>query len=454
MGNMTWKKDSMSQCAPGRGIYDARSFPKPMGSNDVLEPETPQQNIDRRILLRVSKSPFWKCLGVLFKYIFMALLLPPYALLYGIPKWMIKKIWPFLSHVSRDNFRKVANIFTKVGHTVRNRIPTKQGMKRVLKWDKIENSCRVLRKRCRDVYVSSANWVKAIGKTCSSPLKKTVLYFKTISIKQKRDQILARLCGFSLALVRAPKAGLSLLLKKLKAVAEGLKVIWEKLSIAISERITKSRQRVNHLFKSVKARFSRLFENITQRFKVFTKASAAVETITSPLRAFFGRMQKFKQNCMTMVSTRSARLKRRWGEITKSIKLQMDSLIRRLSIPLGALKKWGQKAKAILSNAFTALKDIQKYTKRISWSTVRSKGQQIGREAWVFFQKSARKIVDLLKCLKLAKVFPRWLTATSMHYLQKAIYGGRVFLALLRIFPRYIYNIIGDLMVEFKQRLP
>jgi hypothetical protein len=437
-------------------MYDLHSVPKPLNIA-ILERDSPQQlDIDRRLLTRLSKSSIWKGVGLLFKYLFMVFLVPLYLLFYGLPKWLIQKTWPVVNKITRSTYQKLTYFYTKCARVIQKMFPTKQGIKRVMQWDKIKNGLRALRTRFQHIYLTCFNRIKTISSTCGSYLTHIFSYVKAISFKQKRDRILTRLRDLSLAIVRSPKAGLILVLKKTRELAEWVKTTLGKIGTAISARFAKIRLQMNRLFDAVKAPLVRFLETTKRHLNTLkAKLSALIGTVTAPMYVLFSKVIKLKDRCSQLISARLIAIKTLWRKVFAPIKLRLHSLFQLLSKPTEALKVVGHKGKAILIKGRAILNTVNMYARKLSWTTLRSTGQQVAEKAWVFLKDGGQKIVQTWNRLKLAqKLFPSWLRTIVSKYARKAVYGGQVFFALLRIFPKYIFKIMGELVVELKQRFP
>lgn len=109
-------QDSLTRCEPSSMLYDTIRNPRapyipPV--QDVVKPDTiesTQQRVDREVLERFQgngrKLPHDSFVAVVHvgKYIFMAIMLPPYLCAYGIPRWIlvtaVPQMFQFVKHQS------------------------------------------------------------------------------------------------------------------------------------------------------------------------------------------------------------------------------------------------------------------------------------------------------------------------------------------------------------------
>ncbi len=107
-------QDSMARCEPSSMLYDTIRNPRapyipPV--QEVVKPDTiesTQQRVDREVLERFQgsgrKLPHDSFVAVVHvgKYVFLAIMLPPYLCMYGIPRWFLVTALPHLFHFVKN----------------------------------------------------------------------------------------------------------------------------------------------------------------------------------------------------------------------------------------------------------------------------------------------------------------------------------------------------------------
>lgn len=125
------QKDSLSRCENPSMLYDAVRNPATVYkapvqavrlSKDVLE--TKQQRLNREMMEKLQSNSFrlphqtYVVVAQVGKYVFMAIMLPPYLLLYGIPKWLLQGIFPQLFEIAKGEYYRVGRFLTKCSKRV------------------------------------------------------------------------------------------------------------------------------------------------------------------------------------------------------------------------------------------------------------------------------------------------------------------------------------------------
>lgn len=90
------KYDSISKCSQGNDLYamirnpNARMSPKAAPTKPV---DTLESRMERKALARLGEiTKNFIVVGRAGKFVFLALMMPPYFLLYGLPKWMLSEL--------------------------------------------------------------------------------------------------------------------------------------------------------------------------------------------------------------------------------------------------------------------------------------------------------------------------------------------------------------------------
>lgn len=127
-------KDSLAKCEQPSMLYDAIRYPsapyvppKPRiesadFSKDTLE--TTQQRLNREMLDKFQNTSSrlshhsYVAVAQTGKYLFLAIMLPPYLCCYGIPKWMISTLLPQIFLISKVQIMRVGRFFTELSARV------------------------------------------------------------------------------------------------------------------------------------------------------------------------------------------------------------------------------------------------------------------------------------------------------------------------------------------------
>lgn len=123
-------RDSIGKCDLYSNPYDLRlqSHPalvrqrqnKYMKSQDTLS--TAQSRMEKEIFLKIQAKNFQIPTGVLLlvgklgKFAFLTIMLPPYMFLYGIPNWVLTKVFPKLNTIAAKLMRRITTKVSDVAH--------------------------------------------------------------------------------------------------------------------------------------------------------------------------------------------------------------------------------------------------------------------------------------------------------------------------------------------------
>ncbi len=104
-------RDSISKCTPGNDLYamirsPGAKLPSQQKSAKVDSIHSLKAQMEREAVARLGKvSQNLIFVARAGKYLFLAIAIPPYILLYGLPKWMIVDLLPVLFHFSFKPFK-------------------------------------------------------------------------------------------------------------------------------------------------------------------------------------------------------------------------------------------------------------------------------------------------------------------------------------------------------------
>lgn len=450
---MNWKKsDSLSGYSSHRELYDLRSVPKVSGNQSLQK--SPEETIESRLFLKLSKTSFWKLLGILLKYMLMALILPPYVLLYGVPKWVIQKGWPPVRHLAGRLSQQGRHLFKKLTQLIQKLVPTKAGMTRVLQLEKIAGLLKALLSKIQQIYSSCAQKVSHACTSCISPIKRMARVVSEKVLKSK-ETLIPTLHKWGTSLVFAPKAGFVLAATKFKDVANAAQSALGKCWSTSKNSIVTIGQKISQGVTSLRRTVSRLGGNVVAQIKaLFSKVGSIGTTLKSSIHSFSGAIAAKSASIMEILKNQALKVK----NLQSLVLRPYATLSRIVSTQWNTVQGWGAKVKVGLGHALAKTKGLTKgltkYAKMPNLSTLRSKGQKILQRQRDILVKGKQK-VSLILSLKIApKKFLQRLASLSGTYLHKAAYGARVALALIRILPQYIFKIASDLMAEIKQWLP
>lgn len=447
---MNWKKnDSLSECSSHRELYDLRSTPKASGSQSFQE--SPEETPESRFFLKLSKTSIWKMLGVLLKYVLMALILPPYVVFYGIPKWVIQKGWPPVRHLAGCLSQQGCHLFKKMSQFIQKLIPTKAGMRRVFQLEKIQGWLKALRSKIQQIYSSCTQRASSACASCISPIKRIASAASEKVLKSK-ETLISTLQAWSSSLVRAPKAGFALVSTKLKKAAQAAQSVLVKCWSTSKNSMRTIGQKISQGLTSMRGTVFRLGGNVVVQLKALSSKVGSIGTrLKSSIRSCSGAIAVKSASIMEMTKNQACKLK----SLKSSLYRPFAMLSKAMSTQWNTVQGWGTKIKAGLDLAFAKMKDLTKYAKVPNMSALRSKGQKILQGQQDILVKGKQKILSVVHSLKRApKKFLQQLATVSQKYLHKTAYGARVALALIRILPQYIFKIASDLMAEIKQWLP
>ena len=451
------KRDSISQCDPNKGLYDLHSASRSVNPEIVLlNTSTQDPDIDNRLLSRLNKNTIWKGLGLLFKYVFMIFLVPPYLLFYGLPKWLIQKSWPVLSKFAKGVSFKFGQIYSKSILAIKKILPSKEGIKRVLLWNKVKNGVGILSTHLKKLYLTCIKHLKTVYNVCSIFISRTFSFMKDFSSEQKRKRILMQLHKLALSLMRSPKAGLLFALSKIRGLGVSIRAFLAKTGALIVTLTVKYRDRIKQLAEILKSPIIRLKEFIKRQYDLLkVKLPVLVLTLFAPIKVFFDKVMKFKERCKFQVLACWAASQTFFGKTLAPIKLRAYSILQLLSKPMETIKALGYKVKALWMKIRAFMTTVNTYARKLNWTTVRLTGERLAKKTFAFLKEMGKKITETWNRLNLMQKFlPQALRSIASKYTQKAVYGGQVIFALLRIFPKYIFKIMGDLFIELKQRFP
>lgn len=153
-------RDSISRCDQFTTIYDTIRNPNlpniPPPTNSVMDQgkdtiQSTQQRLNREVLERFQNSGLklshetFMAVAQVGKYLFLAIMLPPYLCLYGIPKWMLMQLIPQCYQIITTATLRIGRFFQKLA----KRIPDL--MKGILK-QLLGNAISVMNRQSRNIW--------------------------------------------------------------------------------------------------------------------------------------------------------------------------------------------------------------------------------------------------------------------------------------------------------------
>lgn len=443
---MQSRKDSLSQYDQSGGLYDLRNTPikRPALKNSS---ENAKQELDRQILKRISQSRIWGMLGLGFKYLFIALMMPAYIIFYGIPKWLIKHGWPVFrnaaGHLSKS-YKDVVNQLTRL----RNRItPSKQGVRRALGIDffaRYISKCRQwVEQYSRMISERITSRVVAV----SSALVKLLVPLKTISVKtwESLKRIFANVGSF----VKSPKVQLNRLsddmsafLKKKRQVMgstktkfkEALLGFWQSVISVKWKGIQFPHINNEHIFKHLSAARAKISFKAKLSESSFPRVLSIRNFFLSITQSFKAKFSALNEKVEEFFSMSAA--------TAESLKHKGVSLVLKSKEGISSIKFWPKFGKP-------------KFNGMQSYGAMMTKGADL-----ILVQKSnlvtrVRKMHQsyALFSLRIKEIGGR--LANGSSFLRKQmIQSVHIGLALLRILPKNTAKLIKEVVNDIHQRLP
>lgn len=161
---MQSRKDSLSRCNQHTGLYDLRNSVR---STDAIEIDTSIS--DPQILKCIAQNRIWSVIGKILRCLCMALLMPPYVVLYGIPKWIFQKCVPIVSSIKAFLLKQYTKIIIPLKQFICRCIPSKKTLRRVSGVDltlKYIDKCR-----CKERFSQVNHKRKAVGESIAGKSK-------------------------------------------------------------------------------------------------------------------------------------------------------------------------------------------------------------------------------------------------------------------------------------------
>lgn len=276
-------KDSWSKTPPP-SIYDLVRNPQKinqpasppkvqMGSTkDVLE--NTQQRLNREILekwqdnaLRLPHETF-VVVAQVGKYLFLAIMLPPYIFLYGLPKWLLVNVLPAILVSAKNETVRVGHFFSNLSKRVADL------MKGLLK-QMIGDSLKFLNKKAHD-------FLKFASQQC---LKLVKLTFHALQapgkwIKEPIDHLKIALKNMAQKSAKSLRKWIDLRKQTLKKLSDKAKVSFNSKWKTLNENLI---QPVMHWISQKATRLT---------FRIKNASETVVKTIKKPLRKVFEFAQK------------------------------------------------------------------------------------------------------------------------------------------------------------------
>lgn len=153
------QRDSWSRCESPSMLYDVVRNPNTLYQppkvipscerKDVLE--TKQQKLNREMFDRLHTQPMrlphhsYVAVAQVGKYLFMAIMVPTYIFLYGIPKWLLVNALPQFFIMVKSEYQKIGKFFTELSSQV---IDVMKGMIQQM----VGDSIRILREKSEQVF--------------------------------------------------------------------------------------------------------------------------------------------------------------------------------------------------------------------------------------------------------------------------------------------------------------
>ena len=279
-------RDSWSKAQPP-SVYDIVRNPRAMyqapprvqagTTKDVLE--STQQRLNREISEKWHANAFrlphdtFVVVAKVGKYMFLAIMLPPYIFFYGIPKWLLQIVLPQSVAVAKNEFVRIGRFLSMISTHVIDL------MKGVLK-QTIGDAIRIFNRKARQFLRSTALQLKSIAKNAvlafQRPVKR-MMHPLVAAVKQvyhfyQKNAVLLRK-----TYVRQ-KDRVQTFFEKLKnKIKDGLRILHQHTLHPIVQwmvpKVAFIHSRAKKVLNKTRERGKKIAEKISNRTKALTAAS-------------------------------------------------------------------------------------------------------------------------------------------------------------------------------------
>lgn len=400
-------KDSCSRCDPPSMLFDAVRYPNTIHApvkiteasrtKDVLEKKTSNHDLLERWQTERFQLPHetYAVVVQVGKYVFLAIMLPPYLLCYGLPKWFLVDLLPQVFTIAKNECMRVGRFFSEFSKTI---VDIMKGMMKQLIGDSVKTFHEKSKEFMKFLFHQWSSfkeilseWLPKPGQWISNVVDGCVIkiqeafstMFKSCShagkrVKEKAKEWLRPIDEkIELVLKKINEMILEPLRKWIEPKKKAFVNTCQKITHAIKEKIAFVKRKIREIifqpiYKATKATLQTV-QAILQ--PIMAKVPPLFNLMVQPLIQLTGYLQPFYKRFARAASSKKTALQKRFGKV--------------MAAGAGMIRK---SARAVFRKSFQSLQNLARKINPKRFLKRDSKENP--------FQKMVRKVKHIGKSLK------------------------------------------------------